>query len=117
MITADLFEDEERQYLNKYAEGVGQERLSRKEILDCIAFAREIMEMDREITSLLDGVYSKIYNLTDSEWDFIKKQIPFPVSISTADLDEELDRTIPEFIVPGDGKFSYMNPLEWDGEE
>lgn len=90
MITADLFEDEERQYLNTFAEGMKQEQLTREEVLSCIVFAREITDsLDTQILSLLDGVYTKMYNLTDDEWNTLKRQIPFPTAIMAEDLDPQ----------------------------
>ena len=41
MINVDLFEDGERQYINKIAEGRDREKLSRQDILSAAAFARE----------------------------------------------------------------------------
>lgn len=96
MITADLFEDEERQYLNALADGMSQKQLTRDEVLSCVSFAREIADsMDTQILSLLDGVYSKIYNLADNEWDILKRQIPFPTLISADDLDDEDEAAFP----------------------
>jgi hypothetical protein len=91
MINVDLFEDEERQYINKIAEGRDREKLSRQDILSAVAFAREVADdTDTNIISLIDGVYSKVNALSDGEWDRLKLQLPFTVLITAEDNVDEV---------------------------
>jgi len=95
MINVDLFEDGERQYINKITEGRDKTKLSRKDILSAVAFAREVADdTDTDILSLIDGVYSKVNALTDSEWDGLKRQLPFPVLITAEDNVDEVPTDI-----------------------
>lgn len=82
-----IFEDEECQCINKMTEGM--EQINRLELLGNLAFARDIADKnDEDILSLIDGVYAKIDNLSDGEWDKVKKIIPFPVSITSDDTED-----------------------------
>ena len=38
------------------------------------------------ILDLIDGVYSKVNNLSDSEWEDLRGLLPFPVVISSDDV-------------------------------
>lgn len=91
MINVDLFEDGERQYINRIAEGRDREKLSKQDILSAVAFAREVADdTDANIMSLIDGVYSKVNALSDEEWDRLKIQLPFPVLITAEDNVDEV---------------------------
>lgn len=91
MINVDLFEDGERQYINKIAEGRDREKLSRQDILSAAAFAREVADdTDTNIISLIDGVYSKVNALSDEEWKRLRIKLPFPVLITAEDNVDEV---------------------------
>jgi hypothetical protein len=91
MINVDLFEDGERHYINRIAEGRDREKLSRQDILSAVSFAREVADdTDMDIISLIDGVYSKVNALSDEEWDRLKLQLPFPVLITAEDNVDEV---------------------------
>ena len=52
MINVDLFEDGERHYINRIAEGRDREKLSRQDILSAVSFAREVADdTDMDIIS------------------------------------------------------------------
>ena len=97
MIQLDVFNDDEKQYLNALVKGRYREKISRQDILKAVAFARDVADgTDTMILDLIDGVYSKVNNLSDSEWEDLRQLLPFPVVISSADLmdvpaDEEDD--------------------------
>lgn len=91
MIKVDLFEDEERQYINKIAEGKDRGKLSRQDILSAAAFAREVADdTDANILCLIGGVCSKVNALTDEEWDGLKLLLSFPVLITAEDNVDEV---------------------------
>ena len=86
MIQIDLFNDDERQYLNSISKGHDRERLSREDILTAVSFAREVADStDMMILDLIDGVYAKINSLSDDEWGELRMRLPFPVNISFED--------------------------------
>lgn len=100
MISIDLFEDGERQYINKIAEGRDREKLSRQDILSAVAFAREVADdTDTNILSLIDGVYSKVKALTDGEWDRLRLLLPFPVLITAEDNVDEVPTDMDDLAV------------------
>lgn len=89
MIHVDLFSDDERQYINSIVKGRRPDRITRKEILDIVAFARDIADnTDYMILDLIDGVYSKIFALTDEEWEQLRAYLPFLVNITSDDNDK-----------------------------
>ena len=97
MIQLDVFNDDEKQYLNALVKGRDREKISRQDILKAVAFARDIADgTDTMILDLIDGVHSKVNNLSDSEWEDLRRLFPFPVVITSTDLmdvpaDEEDD--------------------------
>lgn len=97
MIQLDVFNDDEKQYLNALVKGRDREKVSRQDILKAVAFARDVADgTDTMILDLIDGVYSKVNNLSDSEWEDLRRLFPFPVVITSTDLmdvpaDEEDD--------------------------
>lgn len=94
MINLDLFEDDERQYINKIVERKNLSSVQRTDILSIVAFAREIANpTDSEILSLIDSVFSKVNALSDEEWNTLKKYLPFPVNI---DFEDEIPDDIEE---------------------
>lgn len=91
MIQMDLFNDDERQYLNSISKGRDRENLSRKDILTAVAFAREVADStDTMILDLIDGVYFKVNSLSDDEWEELRMLLPFPVNISFEDDMEDV---------------------------
>ena len=91
MIQIDLFNDDERQYLNSITKGRDRNSLTRKGILSNIAFAREVSDStDVMVLDLIDGLYSKVNALSDDEWDELRKLIPLPVNISFEDNVDEV---------------------------
>ncbi len=80
-----IFDDEECQYVNKLTEQMEQGKITRQAVLESIAFAREVAEEDADILSLIDGVYTKIKNMSEDEWNEIKRLLPFQVSITAED--------------------------------
>lgn len=88
MIQYDLFSDDERQYLNSIAKGRSPETIARKDVLNAVAFARDVADnSETMILDLIDGVYSKVHSLTDEEWEQLRLLLPFPVNISFEDTD------------------------------
>lgn len=93
MIQIDLFDDDERQYLNSIVKGRDRNTLTKKNVLTNIAFAREVADgMDTMVIELIDGLYSKVNALSDEEWNELRMLLPFPVNIS---FEENVDE-IPE---------------------
>lgn len=87
MIQLDVFNDDEKQYLNALTKGRFREKISRQDVLKAVAFARDVADdTDTMILDLIDGVYSKVNNLSDSEWEDLRGLLPFPVVISSDDV-------------------------------
>ena len=87
MIQLDVFNDDEKQYLNALTKGCFREKISRQDVLKAVAFARDVADdTDTMILDLIDGVYSKVNNLSDSEWEDLRGLLPFPVVISSDDV-------------------------------
>lgn len=86
-----IFDDEEYQYINKLTENLKQEQITKAEILASLAFAREIAEQDSDILSLIDGVYSKLNNMSDNEWEEMKRNLPFQVMITAESSIDDLE--------------------------
>lgn len=87
MIQLDVFNDDEKQYLNALIKGRFREKISRQDVLKAVAFARDVADdTDTMILDLIDGVYSKVNNLSDSEWEDLRGLLPFPVVISSDDV-------------------------------
>lgn len=82
------FDDEECQYINKLTENLKYEQITKSEILGNLAFAREIAENNDAILELIDGVYSKINNMSNTEWEEMKRNLPFEVLITAENIDE-----------------------------
>ncbi len=60
MIQLDVFNDDEKQYLNALTKGRFREKISRQDVLKAVAFARDVADdTDTMILDLIDGVYSK----------------------------------------------------------
>lgn len=53
MIQVDLFDDDERQYLNSIVKGSDRNQLTKKSVLTNIAFAREAMDSTETMLVLL----------------------------------------------------------------
>lgn len=87
MIQLDVFSDDEKQYLNALAKARYREKISRQDVLKAVAFARDVADdTDTMILDLIDGVYSKVNNLSDSEWEDLRGLLPFPVVITSDDV-------------------------------
>ena len=87
MIQLDVFNDDEKQYPNALTKGRFREKISRQDVLKAVAFARDVADdTDTMILDLIDGVYSKVNNLSDSEWEDLRGLLPFPVVISSDDV-------------------------------
>lgn len=87
MIQLDVFNDDEKQYLNALTKGRFREKISRQDVLKAVAFARDVADdTDTMILDLIDGVYFKVNNLSDSEWEDLRGLLPFPVVISSDDV-------------------------------
>jgi len=87
MIQLDIFNNDEKQYLNALAKGRYREKITRQDVLKSVAFARDVADdTDTMILDLIDGVYSKVNNLSDSEWEDLRRLLPFPVIITSEDL-------------------------------
>ena len=91
MTQVDLFDDDERQYLNSIVKGSDRNHLTKKSVLMNIAFAREAMDStETMLLDLIDGLYSKINTLSDEEWGELRTLLPFPVNISFEDNVDEV---------------------------
>lgn len=87
MIQLDIFNDDEKQYLNALVKGRYREKISRHDVLKAVAFARDVADdTDTMILALIDGVYSKVNNLSDAEWEDLRGLLPFPVVITSEDV-------------------------------
>lgn len=87
MIQLDVFNDDEKQYLNALTKGRFREKISRQDVLKAVAFARDVADdTDTMILDLIDGVYSKVNYLSDSEWEGLRGALPFPVMIAFDDV-------------------------------
>ena len=79
MIQLDVFNDDEKQYLNALTKGRFREKISRQDVLKAVAFARDVADdTDTMILDLIDGVYSKVNNLSDSEWEGVTWSFAVP---------------------------------------
>lgn len=91
MIQIDLFDDDERQYLNSIVKGRDRSTLTKKGVLANIAFAREVADStDTMVLDLIDGLYSKVNAISDEEWGELRTLLPFPVNISFEDNVDEV---------------------------
>ena len=87
MIQLDVFNDDEKQYFNALTKGRYREKISRRDILKAVAFARDVADdTDTMILDLIDGVYSKVNNLSDSGWEGLRGLLPFSVVITSDDV-------------------------------
>lgn len=92
MDTTSLFNDEERQYLNKLTENRLKSEIKHEEILTVIRFSKATADKnDTEFLGLIDGVYEKISLLSDNEWDKTVRLMPFFINISYDELSPEDD--------------------------
>lgn len=92
MDTTSLFNDEERQYLNKLTENQLKSEIKHDDILTVIRFSKATADKnDTEFLGLIDGVYEKISLLSDNEWDKTARLMPFLVNISYDELSSEDD--------------------------
>lgn len=88
ILGADLFDIDERVFINSCAAGESLEVLTRERLLRHIAFTR--MSGDNEdIASLADGLREKIGGLSDEDWDELKMLLPFPVTYGLDSAEEE----------------------------
>lgn len=94
----DLFNDDERQYLNSISVGHDPAKLTKQDVLSYIAFAREIADTsDQMILDLVDSTYSKVNSLTNTEWNDLRLLLPFPVNISFEDNVDEVPEDAPSW--------------------
>lgn len=92
MNTTSLFNDEERQYLNKLTENRLKSAIKHDDILTVIRFSKATADKnDTEFLDLINGVYEKISLLSDNEWDKTARLMPFLVNISYDELSPEDD--------------------------
>lgn len=91
MIQIDLFDDDERQYLNSIVKGRDRSTLAKKSVLSNIAFAREVADStDKMVIDLIDGLYSKVNAVSDEEWGELRMLLPFPVNIISEDSVDDI---------------------------
>ena len=86
----DLFDNDERLYINQAAEGlyvnIGAERsnpseideFTRQRFMDNLTTARNIIA-DDAVLGLVESLLGKVSQLQDEEWNSLILQIPFPV--------------------------------------
>lgn len=84
-VTVELFDDDERQLINQIVSGASFS-IARTELLSLVMDMRNLTSAeDADFAAVVDGLYSKLNNLTDDEWDDLKGLLPFPVNISAAE--------------------------------
>lgn len=85
-IGEDIFDNDERIFINHLTSGEDLRKYSRQNLLSMINFQKSILteDSDEEIKDLISGTLSKVNLMTDEEWTEIKKLLPLPC------LDEEI---------------------------
>jgi len=79
-ISADIFDTDEKIYLNHASKDVLPDKLTREHILQGLNFAAKASNSDDFLISgLLRGLIDKFSRLEDNEWDKIKTALPFHV--------------------------------------
>lgn len=82
----NIFNNEERVLINGICKNEKLASLSKKNVLDALAFSRQIAdESDAMIIGLLDGAITKLEAMSDGEWDELKMATPFPVAQTAED--------------------------------
>lgn len=85
-IGEDIFDNDERVFINRLTNGEDLGKYSRQNLLSMLNFQNSILteDSDEEIKELVSGTLSKVNLMTDEEWAKIKKELPLPC------LDEEI---------------------------
>ena len=73
-----MFDNEERILINSICKNENLSKLTKTNIEDSLLFSIQITD-DIMINELLDATYSKMKNITETEWNELKMLIPFPV--------------------------------------
>lgn len=85
-LTVDIFDNDERIILNGLAENIPVSSLTKKRCLAQLSFSREA-STDEAMSAVLDELISKVENISDDGWAFMRLYIPFEV-LATADEGE-----------------------------
>lgn len=78
MIDIDVFDTDERIVVNKACEGTPISEFTRERFMTNLIFARKI-STEQDIIDLLDGIITKVEDISESEWETIKNKIPFGI--------------------------------------
>jgi len=86
------FNNDERMLINSICKNEPLSTLTKDAVLRSLKFSRQIVnEKELMVVNLMDGIISKVQNMTDSEWDEIKMNVPLDVAFSAdADGSEEI---------------------------
>ena len=86
LISVDVFDNDERVFINHLTDGEDLRKYSRQNLLSMLNFQNSILteESDEDVRDLVSGTLSKVNLMTDEEWEIMKKQLPLPC------LDEEI---------------------------
>ena len=77
----DLFDTDEKIYLNKASARVTPENFTRERILKSLSLAAAITNKDNFLLcSFIDGLATKISKMNDSEWKRVVNALPFTLT-------------------------------------
>lgn len=85
-LTVDFFDNDERFILNGVAENIPVSSLTKRRCLAQLSFSREACT-DDALSAVLDELISKMENISEDGWNFLRLHIPFEV-LATADEEE-----------------------------
>ena len=77
-IDIDLFDTDERIFINSVASDVPLSELSRLSFTSILDFSLSITGDDM-VRDMVEGLKSKVSRFTDEEWDGMKLKLPFAV--------------------------------------
>lgn len=96
-----MFDADERGYLNSLSTDIPKSELNRKKVFDVLSFAAGIVNLEDFLAvELVNGLLSKINNMSDSEWDVVKDALPFNVPYDAVGEDSPVDSS--GFVLPVD---------------
>lgn len=84
-----IFTNEELLYINNIFKNERVHKLEKEDVLNMVAFAREAVPDDDDIIQLVEDVYSKMKNLSEEEWNSLKKSIPSATFVEQSAEEEE----------------------------
>lgn len=82
----EKFNNEERTFLNSICKNETLSSLTKEDVVQSLRFSQQITnEEDAMLIALVDSTLDKVLNMTESEWNELKMQVPFPVPLVAED--------------------------------